>query len=452
MTNTMTKKRPRLSATRKIVLFFLGAILIGTFLLCLPVAARDGKWTPLLSSLFTATSATCVTGLSVFDTYTKWSLFGQIVILILIQCGGLGIMTTITMFAVFAKRRISLYERKILMQSEGTMRTGGVIKLLKRIVAGTFLFEGAGAVLLAFRFCSDPRFGFFRGLFYAVFHAVSSFCNAGFDLMGRLSSGSSLTMFADDLLVNLTLSALIIVGGIGFLVWDDILEKKLQFKRYTLQSKLVLSFSAFLILFGWLLFFLFEEDASMAHMSVGQRLLASFFQSVSARTAGFCTVDMGKLSVSGNLLMSALMFIGGSPGSTAGGVKTTTVAVLIIQLAASSRGNKNPTVFKRCIDDETVKRAASIGAIYILLDLFGTMFIAAVDSFPLQAILFETVSAAGTVGLSTGITSQFSAASQIVLILLMFCGRIGGLTMMVTFAEKRTSIPLKRPNERILIG
>ena len=448
----MKAKHPRISATRKIVLFFLGTILIGTLLLCLPIAAKSREWTPFFHSLFTATSATCVTGLTVFDTCTHWSLFGQIVILLLIQCGGLGIMTTITMFAVFAKRRISLYERKILMQSEGTMRTGGVIKLLKRIVAGTFLFEGAGALLLALRFCTDERFGFWRGLFYAVFHAVSSFCNAGFDLMGRISPGASLTPFAGDLLVNLTVAALVIVGGVGFLVWDDILEKKTKFKSYTLQSKLVLSFSAFLLLFGWVFFFLFEQDNSLAGMSLGRKLLVSFFHSVSARTAGFYTADLSKLSTSGNLLMTALMFIGGSPGSTAGGVKTTTVAVLLMQLAASARGNKNPTVFKRCIDDETVKRAASIGTIYVLLDLFGTIFIAAVDSFPLQAILFETVSAAGTVGLSTGITAQFSAPSQLILILLMFCGRMGGLTMMITFAEKKKNIPLKRPNEKILIG
>ncbi len=448
----MKNKHRHISATRKIVLFFLGAILIGTLLLCLPIASRSREWTPFFASLFTATSATCVTGLTVFDTYTHWSLFGQLIILALIQCGGLGIMTTITMFAVFAKRRISLYERKILMQSEGTMRTGGVIKLLKRIVAGTFLFEGTGALLLAIRFCADERFGFWRGLYYAVFHAVSSFCNAGFDLMGRISPGASLTPFAGDLLVNLTVSVLIVVGGIGFFVWDDILQKKAKIKTYTLQSKLVLSFSAALIVFGWLFYFIFEQNNTLAGMSTGRQLLVALFQSVTARTAGFYTADLSRLSVSGNLMMTALMFIGGSPGSTAGGVKTTTVAVLLMQLIASSRGNKNPTVFKRCIDDETVKRAASIGVIYVLLDLFGTMFIAAVDRFPLPAILFETVSAAGTVGLSTGITAKFSAASQLVLILLMFCGRIGGLTLMVSFAEKRKNIPLKRPNEKILIG
>ncbi len=446
----MKSRYPQMNTTRLIVLFFFGTILLGAFLLCLPFSARQGEWTPFLGSLFTATSATCVTGLTVFDTYSHWSLFGQLVILLLIQCGGLGIMTTITMFSIFTKRRISLYERKLLMQSEGTMRTGGVFKLLKRIMAGTFCIEGIGAVLLAVRFC--PRFGLLRGIYYAVFHSVSSFCNAGFDLMGRLSPGSSLTLFADDVLVNLTVSALIAIGGIGFLVWDDILEKKHHFKEYTLQTKIVLSFSAFLIVFGWVFLFLFEGSASMQGMSVPQRLLASLFQSVSARTAGFYTVDMSKLSVPGNLLMTALMFIGGSPGSTAGGVKTTTVAVLLLQLFASARGNKNPTVFKRCIDDETVKRAASIAVIYVLLDLFGTMFIAAADRFSLSAILFETVSAAGTVGLSTGITAQFSHASQLVLTGLMFCGRIGGLTMMVTFAEKRKNIPLRRPNEKILIG
>ncbi|HBL40518.1 MAG TPA: Trk family potassium uptake protein [Ruminococcaceae bacterium] len=446
----MKNKLTHFNTTRLIVLFFLSTILIGTFLLCLPFSAKSREWTPFLSSLFTATSATCVTGLSVFDTYTHWSLFGQIVIILLIQCGGLGIMTTITMFSIFTKRRISLYERKLLMQSEGTMRTGGVFKLLKRIVAGTFCIEGIGSVLLAVRFC--PKFGLPRGLYYAVFHSISSFCNAGFDLMGRLSPGSSLTLFADDVIVNLTVCALIVIGGIGFLVWDDLLEKKQHFKKYTLQTKIVLSFSAFLIVFGSVFFFLFEENASMQGMSTPQRLLASLFQSVSARTAGFYTVDMSKLSVSGNLLMTALMFIGASPGSTAGGVKTTTVAVLLLQLFASARGNKNPTVFKRCIDDETVKRAASIAVIYVLLDLFGTMFIAAVDRFSLPAVLFETVSAAGTVGLSTGITAQFSSVSQFILVLLMFCGRIGGLTMMVTLAEKKKNIPLHRPGEKILIG
>ncbi|MBR0107817.1 MAG: Trk family potassium uptake protein, partial [Pyramidobacter sp.] len=383
----MEPKRKRMSATRRIVLLFLGTILIGTLLLCLPISAKSREWTPCFHSLFTATSATCVTGLTVFDTCTHWSLFGQIVILIMIQCGGLGVMTTITMFAVFAKRRISLYERKLLMQSEGTMRTGGVIKLLKRVVAGTFLFEGCGAILLAFRFCADPRIGFWRGLFYAVFHAVSAFCNAGFDLMGRLSPGSSLTLFANDVLVNLTISVLIIIGGIGFFVWDDILQKKLKFKTYTLQSKLVLTVSAALILFGWVFFFLFEQDSSLAGLGLGQKLLTSLFQSITARTAGFFTTDLSKLSVPGNLLMTALMFVGGSPGSTAGGVKTTTCAVILVMAASAVSHRDNPAFLGRRIPDGVLHKAVSVVVINLGFAVAGALILCLSQPLPLTDIL-----------------------------------------------------------------
>ncbi len=443
-------KKYNLSYTRIIALFFFGVIILGTLLLTLPISSKAREWTPLLDCAFTATSATCVTGLIVYDTFSHWSLFGQAVLITLIQVGGLGVMTVITMFSVFLKKKISLHERKLLTESSGTVRKSGIIRLLKQILTGTLIFEGTGALLLATRFC--PEFGFAEGLWYSVFHSVSAFCNAGFDLMGRYGEFSSLTPFVGDATVNLTLCALIIIGGIGYLVWQDVLEYKLRFKSYSLQSKIVLVTSIGLLLGGWLLMLVCEFNGSMAQLTPGQKILAALFQSVSARTAGFNTVPLDRLSAAGLMTMVTLMFIGGSPGSTAGGVKTTTVAVLIIELIAVTRGEKSATVFKRRLEEDTVKKAGAIITIYLLAVISAVILISAIEGLPLGDVLFEVVSAAATVGLTTGITSSLCGLSHIILMLLMFGGRLGGLTIMVAFAERKQTAMLTRPTEKIQIG
>lgn len=446
----MKFSKTKLTQTQIIVLFFAAVIMLGTFLLCLPISSKSREWTPLLDSAFTATSATCVTGLIVADTFTHWSLFGQIIIITMIQIGGLGVMTTIALFAVFAKRKINLYERKLLMASAGTIRTNGIIKLIKQIIKITFICEGTGSVLFATRFC--PEFGLVKGLYYSVFHAVSAFCNAGFDLMGTYGEYSSLTPFYNDISVNLIACALIISGGLGFLVWQDIIEHKYNFRQYSVHTKIVLTTSLFLILGGWLFYFIFEKNASLAQMTAREKILASFFQSVSSRTAGFNTAPLNRLSASGTVLMSFLMLTGGSPGSTAGGIKTTTIAVMIIELAAVAKGRKDTVIFKRRLEDDTVKRAGAIISVYAAAVIIAVCFICSIENLPLQDVVFEVASAAGTVGLTMGITPSLSPLSHLILMLLMFAGRIGGLTLVIAFTERREHAQLTRPTEKILIG
>lgn len=447
---TKLKISKQLTNAQIIVLFFAVVIATGTLLLCLPIASKSREWTPLLESAFTATSATCVTGLVVYDTFTHWSLFGQLVILAMIQIGGLGVMTIITTFSVFAKRKISLYERKLLMQSAGTIKSSGTIKLLIQIIKITFICEGVGAVILATRFC--PKLGIVEGLYYAVFNSVSAFCNAGFDLMGRYGEYSSLTPFYNDVTVNLTVAALVVAGGLGFIVWHDVIGNRFSFKKYSVHSKIVLTTTVVLLVLGWLLFFIFENNASLEGLSTGEKVLASLFQSVSARTAGFNTVPLNKITAAGAVMMSVLMTIGGSPGSTAGGIKTTTIAVMIFELTAAAKGNKDTVVFKRKLEDDTIKRASAIISVYTMAIIISLMAICFIENLPASHVLFEVTSAAGTVGLTVGITPTLSSTSHIILMLLMFGGRIGGLSLVIAFAERREHAKLSRPTEKILIG
>lgn len=443
-------KKVHLTYTQIIALGFLFTILCGSILLSLPASARSGVSTPYLDALFTATSATCVTGLIIFDTYSHWSLFGQVVILTLIQVGGLGFMTVITMFSLFLRRRISIHERKLIMQSAGSMQISGVVRLIKRILLGTLIFEGAGAILLAIRLC--PEMGFSQGVYNAVFHSVSAFCNAGFDIMGKYGAFSSLTGYRGDFLVNFTISILIAIGGLGFIVWSDIIKKRFNVKEYDLHTKIVLAATGFLIVSGTVLFYVFEKDYSLSHLSGGEKLMASLFQSITPRTAGFNTVDMSALSDSGNLLLTILMFIGGSPGSTAGGIKTTTFAVLMLGALTSSRHLKHITVFKRRLDESAVKEASAVFMIYLAAVIVSSLAIGTMETEPLKNIMFEVVSAIGTVGLTTGITSSLGLVSKIILIILMYGGRLGGLTLMLSLAEKKAVTPIERPIEKILIG
>ncbi len=442
--------RFRLSFEQIVVLGYFIIILVGGTLLSLPIASKSGEGVPLLNAYFTATSATCVTGLVVYDTYLQWSLFGQTVILILIQIGGLGFMTIITIFSVYLKRNIGLHERKLLMQSTGSMKIGGIVRMVKRIVTGTFIFEAIGTLLLATRFC--PKLGFWDGLYTALFQSVSAFCNSGFDTMGRFGVFSSLTTYSNDYLVNLTIMMLIVTGGIGFIVWNDIILHRHQLKKYQLHSKIVLTATLVLILAGTFLFYIFENQNSLADMRFSDKVLTSMFQSITPRTAGFNTVDIGSLSESAHLLTILLMFIGGSPGSTAGGIKTTTFVVMIMGALASSRHHSHINIFKRRLDEHIVREASAIATLYTFLILSSTLFISFIQEFELKDVLFEVVSAIGTVGLSTGITPALNEPSKMLIMLMMFAGRVGGLTLALVLAEKRTSTQANRPIEKIMIG
>ncbi len=448
----MTFIRNKLTYTQIIALSFLLIIFVGSFLLCLPASSSSGNWTPFADSLFTATSATCVTGLVVYDTFTHWSFFGQAVILLLIQIGGLGIMTCIAMIALFMKKRISLGERRLLMQSAGTLQIGGVVVLIKRILMGTAILEVCGAVLLSAAFI--PKMGFLSGLWCGIFTSISAFCNAGFDLMGRYGEFSSLagSPFAFNPLVNITIMLLICIGGIGFIVWNDFVTHRFKFKDYEVHSKIALCASLALIVLGTVLFYIFERNYSLSGLSTGEKLISSVFQSVTPRTAGFNTLDLTKLSESGSVLMMILMFIGGSPGSTAGGIKTVTFVVLILSAFASARRRGGINVFKRRLDERTVMQASSIATVYMAAVLFAVMVMCAVENIPLREMAFEAVSAIGTVGLSMGLTPSLSSISHIILIILMYAGRVGGLTLMLVLAERRVNIPLERPSAKILIG
>ena len=425
----------KLGPSRLIALSFVILILTGTFLLCLPVSARDGNFTSPLDALFTATSATCVTGLIVADTFTKWSLFGQIVILILIQIGGIGLMSFISM---------------LLMQAAGNTQLSGMVKLVRRIVSGTFLIEGCGALLLALRFI--PRMGFGQGLYYAVFHAISAFCNAGFDLMGRYEAFSSLTGYASDVLVNITVMLLIIIGGIGFLVWDDILKCRLSFKNYSLHSKIVLVTTPVLLVGGAIGYFVFEQNYTLQGNGIGEQILKSFFASTTMRTAGFNTIDYASMSPSASLLSDVLMMIGGSPGSTAGGMKITTIALVFLSMVSMLRGQSDTVIGKRRVSTILIKQAAVIILVYAVYILAGTMLICHIEGLPMSNVLFEVISAVCTVGVTTGITPHLCALSHIILIILMYGGRIGGFTLMLILGKQNKQPPLRRPKENILIG
>lgn len=437
------------SYTRMIAFGFLAVILMGTLLLSLPIAARSGVRTPLIDCFFTSTSATCVTGLTVLDTYMHWSSFGHVIILVLIQIGGLGFMTIITMFSIFTRKHISLYERRLLMQSAGTIRLSGIITMIKRVVIGTFCVEGMGAVFLSLRFC--PKLGFAKGLWYAVFHSVSAFCNAGFDLMGRFNE-VSLTGYYNDPLVCITLMVLIVIGGLGFLVWSDVIKCRFVFKKMELHSKLVLTVTALLVFGGAAVLFMTEKNGAFKGMTTGEQVLSAFFQSITLRTAGFFTFDQSKLSNSGYILSTLLMFIGGSPGSTAGGVKTTTMAVAFLNLISVARNNDDVVIFKRKINNKVVIQSVAIIGIHILMASIAIFIICYLEPIGLREVIYESVSAISTVGISMGITSDFNVASKLFIAGLMYSGRIGGMTIVLAIAENSHKVKLERPEEKILIG
>ncbi len=447
----ISKKRRKLTAAKFLVLGYVVVILTGAFLLCLPVSSRDGSWTPFIDSLFTATSATCVTGLVVYSTNVHFSVFGQIVILLLIQTGGVGFMTVITMVSMFLRRKIGLYERKLLMHSEGTGRISGVMHLLKRILLFTLVFEAFGAIMLATRFVGD--FGWGRGIYYAVFHAVSSFCNAGFDLLGTADNlFPSLTPYVGDPVVNLTIMFLIVVGGLGFIVWSDVIDCKFRFKKYSLHTKIVITATLALIFGGAVFFFFSEANHAFRDLTLPQRVFASFFQSVTPRTAGYNTVAMDELSEAGWLMTVMLMFVGGNTGSTAGGVKVTTLVVAVLGIVAAAKNDTSATVGKKNVGGVQILQAFSIIGVYLMAVILSVMMMSFAEELPIEDLIFEAVSAIGTVGLTTGITPTLTGFSKVILALLMFSGRVGAFSLLSAIAEKKENPPVRRPNGKILIG
>ncbi len=441
----------RLSSMQILAIGFALFIIIGSVLLSLPFASRDGQSIPFLNSLFTSTSATCVTGLVVYDTYTQFTLFGQIVILLLIQTGGLGFMIVAMMFSMFLGRRIGLRERSILMESVSALKLGGVVRLTKKVLVITLCMELLGAAVLSIRFI--PEFGAARGTWYALFHSVSAFCNAGFDLMGRIEPYSSLTHYAGDVLVNVTVMILILVGGLGFFVWDDITHNKHHFSKYHLHSKLMITATGVLVIGGAVLFFFFEKGHTMADMTVGERILASAFAAVTPRTAGFATVPHSEMSSGGTLLTMVFMLVGAGPGSTGGGMKVTTIFVLVLSVFARAKNSEDMNIYKRRLDKSFVYRAATSASIYLFLAFIGALVISA-QGLGLTDTLFETLSGIGTVGLSTGITTQLSVVSRIMIMLLMFTGRVGSLAVATAMMTRRAHNhpALKYVSEKIILG
>ena len=443
--NALGYRRKKLTSSRIIILGFSGVILAGAVLLMIPFSSRAGTVTPFMDALFTSTSAVCVTGLVVHDTGTYWSAFGQLIILILIQIGGMGVITVAVSLAVLSGRKLSLMQRGTMQEAISAPKVGGIVRLTGFIIRTALIIELLGAAALMPVFCRD--FGI-RGIWMALFHSVSAFCNAGFDLMGGREPFSSLTAYTADPLVNLTVMFLVIAGGIGFLTWDDIRTNRLQFRRYRMQSKVILCTSALLLALPAAYFYFFEYG----ELAFGERIFASLFQAVTPRTAGFNSTDLNTLSEAGQAVTAVLMLIGGSPGSTAGGMKTTTAAVLSATAVSTFCRGEHAHFFGRRIDDDVVKNAATILLMYLALFFFGGLFISILEGLPVLASLFETASAVGTVGLSLGLTPGLCMASRLILILLMFFGRVGGLTLIFAALSGGRIQVSQLPREKITVG
>ena len=440
------RKIKSFSSPQIIILGFGAAILLGSLLLMLPFATRDGLGAPFSDALFTATSAVCVTGLVVRDTATYWSGFGQSVLLRLIQVGGMGVVTFAVVIASAAGQKISLRHRGLMQDAISAPKIGGILRLTSFIITLTAIFELTGAALLAWAFCGE--FGLWRGLWYGLFHGVSAFCNAGFDLMGVQAPYSSLTGFTAHPAVNLVVMALIVIGGIGFMTWDDLKTNRLRFRRYRMQTKVVLVTSALLFILPAVYFFLFEFHT----LALGERLWGSLFQSVTARTAGFNTIDFNVMSEGGIGVMIILMLTGGAPGSTAGGMKVTTLAVMVSTAFSIFRRQGDTHFFGRRVEENTVRSAMAILTLYLTLFFFGGLLISRVEGLPLLTCLFESASAVGTVGVTLGITPQLGQLSRAVLILLMYCGRVGALTLVFAALSEGKGSAARLPKEKLIVG
>lgn len=438
-------QKKTLSSFQIIILGFGMIIIVGTFLLMLPLSTQSREWTPFIDALFTATSAVCVTGLVVQDTATYWSYFGQMVILFLIQIGGMGVVTVGASLALLSGKKISFMQRSIMQEALSAPQVGGIVKLTSFAVKGSLLFEILGAFIMMPIFLRD--FGW-KGIWMSFFHSISAFCNAGFDLLGINAKYSSLVSYAWNPVINITIMVLIVIGGIGFMTWTDIVDHKYYIRQYRMQSKVILLTTLLLIIVPFVYFFSFE----FKNLTLERRILASFFQAITPRTAGFNTVDLTLLSEAGIGIMILLMLIGGSPGSTAGGMKTTTIAVLFANAKAVFRRREEIDLFGRRIADESIKKAATILIMYVTLFFCGGVLLSIIEELPLMICLFETASAIGTVGLTLGITTQLRVVSRWILIILMFFGRVGGLTLIFAAVSGMNNRLSKLPQEKITVG
>lgn len=436
----------KFSSFQIIIIGFMSIILVGAFLLATPLSSKANAWTSFEDALFTSTSAVCVTGLVVKDTASYWSLFGQVVILLLIQIGGLGIAAVTAFIATLSGKKISLLQRDTLQESFSTLHIAGAVRMTFFIFKAVFIFELIGALAMLPTFYREFKV---RGIWMSFFHSVSAFCNAGFDIMGEKTGDfSSLTYFSVNLDVVLPIVFLIIFGGIGFLTWDDIVSHRFHFKHYRMQSKAVLTVTALLIVIPTIILF-FNDFSSY---DTKERFCISLFQAVTPRTAGFNTVDLNALTSSGRVIIIMLMLIGGSPGSTAGGIKTTTLAVIIATVISVIKRKKAPNMFGRRIEEETVKYALTLLIIYLISAITGALTISILEGIPFDKCIFETASAIGTVGLSLGITTSLGLISHLILIALMFLGRVGGLTLLFA-AISRTGVEVSQfPVEKINVG
>ncbi len=437
------RKAKALTSQRIIIAGFLIMIISGALLLMLPISS-NGK-TGFVDALFTATSASCVTGLVAFDTASYWTVFGKAVIILLIQIGGMGVVTMAVLITKLSGKRIGVFGRSLMQDSISAQSMGGILKLTGFIIKTAFATELLGALVLMFPFIS--RYGAVTGIGYSLFHSVSAFCNAGFDIIGGKPQFSSLCGYTDNVTVNTVICLLIIIGGIGFLSWDDIKKHKFRFKKYRMQTKVVLTWTLVLIILPALFLFFFEFNK----LPMKSRVLGSVFQSVTLRTAGFNTLPLDSLSDSSKLVMIFMMLTGGSPGSTAGGMKITTVAVMLASAVSVFKRKKESGLFGRRIEDNTVKTAAAVFVMYIALFLTGGVIISMFEGLPLTDCLFETASAIGTVGLTVGITPSLSVFSKLILTALMFFGRVGGLTLIFA-AFSGSESETKLPSENIIVG
>lgn len=444
------KKKIALTPIQILAIGFGLIILVGGILLSLPICNNNGKCTPFINGLFTATSSTCVTGLSVYDIYSQYNLFGQFIILVLIQVGGLGFIAVAMIFSSLLGSKITLRQKTLIAESIGATKYNGLILTIKRMFCGTVLIEGIGAIIIASRLMSD--LGFKQATWFGIFHSVSAFCNAGFDLFGKFAPGSSIITKNNDLYIEFTVMFLIVSGGIGFIVWNDMAKYKFNFKKYPLHSKIMLTFTAALILIGAIFFYMLEHNNAFSEMTLSEKITNSLFASVTPRTAGFASVDYSNMSAASRGLTMILMLIGAGPGSTGGGMKVTTIIVVILGIQASVLNYNDYSIFRRRIPDSVKVRAFSNAGAYMSL-LFLTTFLLLIlnPSVSFEAIMYEAISALGTVGLTLGLTPGLSVTSKILLISLMYLGRLGSLSIAMAVARKKFIPKISYPEENITV-
>lgn len=443
------KKNVKLRGVQILALGFLLVILVGALILTLPISTTSGESTNFLDALFTATSAVCVTGLIVVDTGTYWNAFGQTVIMILIEIGGLGFMSFTTLIAIILGKKITLRERLILQDAMNTFNIQGLVKMVKYVLVFTVSVQFFGALLLSTQFV--PEHGLGRGIFYSIFHSISAFCNAGFDVLGK---SNSLISYNSNVVVITVISSLIIIGGLGFTVWSELYSSK-SLKRVSLHSKMVILMTTVLVLGGAILMFLFEHNNvnTMANMSFVDKVMNSFFASVTPRTAGFNSISTDGMTTAGQFLTIILMFIGGSPGSTAGGIKTTTIGILIVTVICVVRGREDSEVFHKRFSKDIVYKAFTLVFIGFSLVIAVTMLLSYTEKgASFISLFYETVSALGTAGLTLGLTPQLSSIGKVLIIFMMYLGRVGPLTVVLSITKKKINSGIRYPEGKILIG